>query len=227
MLARKLARDTDYRSPPQIAKSSAPRQPRRRLRQPPPGPTIPVMPRGWVAGPLVLVTAAVVAAGAGAYGAPAKRVETPQVNCETRIQVIPRHGPSVTREVRRSAVKIGGVYFIGAKAFGGGSLTKSYKTPYLIPTGPPVTVTILGRTSVARVDAEVGLDQAPYRVRGDAVTLTPCPPDAEVSGRRVGPYTVFNAGFRVDGQRCMRLQVQAESKPPTRGRIAFGRGTCG
>lgn len=191
------------------------------------------MSHSWLAAPLLLVAAGAAAAVAGGNGLAERGVETPEVSCETRIQVIPRNGPPITRELRRGAVEVGGVYFVGAKGYARGPqpdrntvFGKTRKTPYLIPSGPPVTVTVLGR-SVAHIDAEVGLAEAPYRVRADAVSLTPCPPDAQVAGRRVGRYTPFNGGFRVDGTRCLRLQVQTEGEAPTRGRIAFGRGSCG
>jgi hypothetical protein len=81
--------------------------------------------------------------------------------------------------------------------------------------------------SVLQADAEVGLDQAPYKVRSDAVSLRPCPPEAEVAGRRVGRFTPFNAGFRVDGPQCLRLEIEADDEASTsRGRIALGRNTC-
>ena len=57
--------------------------------------------------------------------------------------------------------------------------------------------------------------------------LEPCPPGATVGGRRVGPRTVYLAGFRVDGPRCLRLAILPDgAAEPMSRRIALGRGAC-
>ena len=103
----------------------------------------------------------------------------PSVTCETRIQVIPRHGSSLTQRVRRHAVEIGGIYFVGARGYANEprrlldaapGRTKPVKTPVLVPSGAAVTLT-LGARSSTRSDIEIGLDQRPYRVAGDDVSL--------------------------------------------------------
>ena len=183
----------------------------------------------------VAISLAVVESGATVGPTAAGPTQTRSVTCESRIQVIPRHGKPLTQEMRRHAVEIGGVFFLGARDYVDSprsefearpGRTAPVKTPYLVPSGPPVTVTLATR-SVPHTDAEVGLDQAPYKVRADAVTLEPCPPEAEVAGRRVGRYTTFNAGFRVDGPQCLRLEVQADDEAsPDRGRISLKHSTC-
>ena len=158
----------------------------------------------------------------------------PTVTCETRLQVVPRRGPSITRRMRRHAVQIGGVYFLGARYYAdvprsdldpGPGRTMPVKTPLVVPTGPPAEITLVG-SSRCRSAIEVGLDQAPYRVRADGVALEPCGPGAEVAGRRVGSHTPFNGGFRVSKAQCLRLGVEIEGQGERIGRLALGRHTC-
>ena len=192
---------------------------------------------------LVALLVAIAAAPAGLVAdtgaresAPAETRAPPEVTCDSRVQVIPRRGPAITRRERRHAVKIGDILFLGARDYSDmrrrtlearPGRTKPAKVPFLVPSGPAVTLTLAHR-SRPRSDIEVGLDQAPYRIRTDAVSLRPCPRDAEVAGRRVGSHTPFNAGFRVSGAQCLRAIVRREGETEaSRGRIALGRRTCG
>lgn len=100
------------------------------------------------------------------------------------------------------------------------------KVPFVVAAGHPAVIG-LSASSRRRADIGVGLDRGPYELWTKAVRLEPCPPDATVGGRRVGPRTGFPAGFRVEGPQCLRLTVLPDGAPePINRRIALGRGMC-
>ena len=100
------------------------------------------------------------------------------------------------------------------------------KTPFIVKAGHPATLALAARDRT-RGRIMVGLDQAPYDLRGPEVRFDPCAPDATVADVPVGPRTVFVGGFRIDGPMCMHLTVVPDgSGREIDRRVAFGRGTC-
>jgi hypothetical protein len=191
------------------------------------------------------IAVAVAAAGAAAIGLAAgaapdaaspQKASPPAVTCDTRIQVVPRRGNLLSPAVRKHAIRIGDLYFLGARPLARAPRAEfeprhgepaPVKTPFVVPSGDTSVTVALAEPSRDGAAIDVGLDQRPYDVRADAITLEPCAPDAEVAGRRVGPYTPFNAGFALKGAQCLRLTVLTEDRSDTaEGRIALGRRTC-
>ena len=188
----------------------------------------------WASALLVLLVSGFVSIDSGVVGAVKDTTgPTAQVACKTRIQVIPRRGPAVTPRMRRHSVRVGPIYFLGARDLADerrdafeprSSRTTPIKAPIMVHAGDTAELTLQSR-SAAHSDIEVGLDQAPYRVRADSVVLEACPPGTEVAGRRVGRYTPFNGGLRVDGAQCLRITARVGGTDSV-GRIAVGRRTC-
>lgn len=159
--------------------------------------------------------------------------EPPVVDCESRSQVVPGRGNRFAP--RRTSMFAGPVAFSGAKRLR--HQPRRYFRPSrpdrVVPVKVPIEVKARREVIVSLPPAEdeavieVGLDRAPYTVRGHSVELHPCPPDAEVAGRRVGRRTPFLGGFRIAGPGCLRVVVEVigRSREITR-RIAFGRRTC-
>ena len=156
--------------------------------------------------------------------------QSPVVDCDSRIQVVPGRGP----ERIEGSISAGPVTFAGAKHWR--DLPRRdiqprrgrwvpVKMPLIVDAGPAVTVTILSPVEQARI--VIGLDQAPYEVRAGEVALRPCPRSATVAGRRVGAQTPFNGGFLVEGPTCLALRIALGVDPtPVTTRLAVGRNTC-
>jgi hypothetical protein len=162
---------------------------------------------------------------------PGSHGTTPTVDCATRSQTIgrvPDAGPG-------DAVA-GPLILRGAGAWAHAShdyleprrpgQSRQAKMPFIVAAGHPVTLSLTGR-SVSHASVIVGLDQRPYGLRAAAIRFDPCPPDATVGDRRVGPRTVFVGGFRVDGPQCLHISVLPDgTADPINRRLALGRGTC-
>jgi hypothetical protein len=174
-----------------------------------------------------LVCALGVVGGAGAQ----ERGTPPEVNCETRSQLIgPGPDPS------SKDITAGPVSFFNARAYANwdhrffeprrpGWLA-SVKLPIIVETGAGATLTLSTR-SARHAQLAIGRNRG-RDLRGPEATLVPCPPGAEVAGRPVGPRTAFLGGFRVDGPQCLEITVTAASMPAPRIRaLPLGREGCG
>lgn len=148
--------------------------------------------------------------------------ESPVVDCDSRVQVIP--SGRLPEKAREKSVVAGPVVVIGARQWGDyprrpGTPTR-VKAPILVKAGPTVTVTL---SPESRADAAlmVGRARGPD-VHGPSVELRPCAPGARVANRRVGSHTPFLAGFRLRRPTCVGLEVEVEGEgePITR-RIPF------
>jgi hypothetical protein len=162
--------------------------------------------------------------------------EIPLVTCKTRQQVYSRHPlRRISRSVRRVSTFAGPLMFLGTKYWADarrrllrpdpGEL-KTAKTPIYLKRETSVTVSVLPPDGhVAEV--AVGLDQAPYEVSAPSVKLRSCRRGARVDGHRIGKWTMFPAGFKLDGPMCLPVTVQVEGEAKLIERqLAFGRGTC-
>lgn len=158
------------------------------------------------------------------------------MDCKSRGQVFSPRGNLTPPEYRRVSKRIGSVWFTGARQYGDsdhddfepthGESDSVVKTPFLVPAKSHVTISIHA-PSAPHADVETALKEAPYVVAGDDLILESCPRNARVSGQKVGPYTPFIGGFRIDGAQCIRLSVTRGAREPEAGRIALGRNTCG
>ncbi len=139
----------------------------------------------------------------------------PVVDCQTRMQTIPdrRSRAPLPPRSRRASVIAGPAAFIAAKQLRRlqvtprGGRRAPAKAPIRVAAGSPVRIALTPRTT-RRAVISVGRDRG-TDVRAPAVELRPCPPDAEVAGRRVGAFTPFAAGFELDGPTCVRLRVSS------------------
>jgi hypothetical protein len=124
------------------------------------------------------------------------------------------------------------VTFIGAKQWGNSTVKprpgrlQPVKVPMVVEAGHTVGVSVsppAGHTAMF----DVGRDHGPS-VGGKRVELRPCRPNATVANRRIGPRTPFLAGFKLDGEMCLGVEVAVEGRPqPIRRTIGFGRPNCG
>ena len=179
-------------------------------------------------GAAVLVLALGLAASSSRAG---PSPDPPTVDCQSRGQTIggsPPAGPS--------DIVAGPLIVRGGKIWGDEPRSEleprrpgervPVKTPFVVKAGHPATLALSAHDRT-RGRIMVGLDQAPYDLRGPEVRFDPCPPDATVAGVPVGPRTVFVGGFRIDGPLCLHLTVAPDGSSRTiHRRIAFGRGTC-
>ncbi len=147
--------------------------------------------------------AALAAAISTSSAAPAASEAPRVVDCQTRLQVIPRNDHPPLRGP--GYVAAGPVTFTAWFTDVPAGQLKRIKAPIFVDAGQQVTIS-LSDASARRAEIRIGLDQG-GEVRGPSVGLSPCPPDATVAGRRVGRYTPFLGGFKVDGPMCMRVTV--------------------
>jgi hypothetical protein len=156
--------------------------------------------------------------------------EAPSVDCETRLQTLP--GPQFEDPRGRDFIAAGPVTFTAYfrdlskhRLRSRRGQTKQLKAPIFVDAGPTTEIAILGRAG-RRSQIRIGRDQGPG-VGASKVLLAPCPPDATVGGRPVGPTTVFIGGWAIPGPLCMRVAVTVDgATEPIRKRLPFGKGSC-
>lgn len=137
------------------------------------------------------------------------------ITCETRDQVIPGRKPTVDRSLREISVAIGPALFMApglwsaqpeVASISSGTRSKSVKAPLFVHSGPAVEIR-LSAPSARKADFLIAQERGPA-AQADDIVLRPCPPAAEVAGRRVGQWTPFLGGYKLAASRARCLQIE-------------------